>query len=102
MFFSIITKNSNWETLTKNLLTFNDFGVHWKIWFLEGFMKSQYRKEKGEGGGWGAWQERGDGAFEGGWYLHAHCDPVITYGKTLRLISLPNVKTEYLILNIDF
>ena len=26
----------------------------------------------------------------------------ITYGKTLRLISLPNVKTEYLILNIDF
>ena len=26
----------------------------------------------------------------------------ITYGKTLRLISLPNVKTEYLILNTDF
>ena len=26
----------------------------------------------------------------------------ITYGKTLRLISLPTAKTEYLILNIDF
>ena len=27
---------------------------------------------------------------------------VIGYGKTLRLISLPNVKTEHLILNINF
>ena len=23
MFFSVTTKNSNWETLTKNLVTFN-------------------------------------------------------------------------------
>ena len=39
MFFSVITKNSNWEILTKNLITFknkmglrmkkfNVFGVH--------------------------------------------------------------------------
>ena len=28
--------------------------------------------------------------------------PIIIDGKTLRLISLPNVKIEYLILNIDF
>ena len=45
MFFSVITKNLNWEILTKNLVTlkrwnglriknFNIVGVHWKIWFL--------------------------------------------------------------------
>ena len=28
--------------------------------------------------------------------------PAIAYGKTLRLTSLPNVKTECLILNINF
>ena len=35
MFFSVITKNSNWEILTKNLVkmvlwmkNFNNFGVH--------------------------------------------------------------------------
>ena len=42
MFFSLITKNSNWEILTKNLVTFKRqdgikvFGVHWKIWYLGG------------------------------------------------------------------
>ena len=45
MFFSIISKNSNWEILTKNLLflkdeigltmkNFNIFRVHWKKRFL--------------------------------------------------------------------
>ena len=45
MFFSAITKNSNWEILSKNLVTFkrrdgvkdqnfNITGVHWKIRFL--------------------------------------------------------------------
>ena len=55
MFFSIITKNSNWEILTKNLGTlkekmgfmmkiFNIFGVHWKIQFLwEELTENQYR-----------------------------------------------------------
>ena len=47
MFFSAITKNSNWESLTKNLVTFkrsdvlrmknfNIFVVHWKIRLLDG------------------------------------------------------------------
>ena len=42
MFFSVMTKNLNWEILTKNLVTFkrwdgvndekfNIMGVHWKI-----------------------------------------------------------------------
>ena len=45
MFFSVITKNLNWEILTKNLVTFKRWmglrmksfsimGVHWKIRFL--------------------------------------------------------------------
>ena len=44
-YFSLITKNSNWENLTKNLVTFktkmvlrmknfNILGVLWKIWLL--------------------------------------------------------------------
>ena len=31
MLFSVMTKNFNWEISTKNLVTFNDMGVHWKI-----------------------------------------------------------------------
>ena len=43
MFFSVLTKNLNWEILTKNLVTFKKwdvvkdqkfYGVHWKIQFL--------------------------------------------------------------------
>ena len=54
--FSIITKNSDWVILTKNLVTFkrwgkmglrmknfNIMGVHWKIQFSRvGFTKNQY------------------------------------------------------------
>ena len=50
MFISVITKNLNWEILTKNLVkfkrwdgvkdkkmkNFNIMGVHWKIQFLWG------------------------------------------------------------------
>ena len=47
MFFSVITKNLNWETLTKNLVIFqrwdglrlnifNIMGVHWKNQLLGG------------------------------------------------------------------
>ena len=46
IFFSVITKNSNWEILPKNLVlkdkmvlgmkNFNILGVHWKIWLLVG------------------------------------------------------------------
>ena len=50
MFFSVITNNSNLETLTKNLVILkrwdggkgekrNIFLVHWKIGFLRGFTK---------------------------------------------------------------
>ena len=54
MFFSVITKNLNWDTLTKNfklllkdrmglrMKNYNIMGVHWKIWFLVGFTKNQY------------------------------------------------------------
>ena len=50
-FFSVITKNSNGEILTKNLLLlkdkmgwkgmkkFNFGGIHWKIWLLGGVQK---------------------------------------------------------------
>ena len=44
MFFSVLTKNLNWQILTKNLVTFKrvdgikdekfNMGDHWKIWFL--------------------------------------------------------------------
>ena len=47
MFFSVITKNLNWESLTKNSVTFKIwdgvkdekfkyYGFHWKIRFLGG------------------------------------------------------------------
>ena len=36
MFLSVLTKNLNWESLSKNLVTFNFImGVHWKIWFFQ-------------------------------------------------------------------
>ena len=35
MFLSVLTKNLNWESLTKNLVNFNFImGVHWKILFF--------------------------------------------------------------------
>ena len=38
MLLSVLTKNLNWESLTKNLATyiFNIMGVHWKICFFRG------------------------------------------------------------------
>ena len=37
MFLSVLTKNLNWESLTKNLFTFKFImGVHWKIWLFQG------------------------------------------------------------------
>ena len=69
VFFYVITKNSKWEILTKNLVRvkdekFNILGVHRKIGLLRGeFMKNQYRR----GGGLrkfadlrGAWPQGGD------------------------------------------
>ena len=53
LFFSAISKNLNWEMLTKNLVSlgmglrvknFNAMGVHGKVLFLgAGFTKNQYR-----------------------------------------------------------
>ena len=63
---------------------FNVFGVHWKIRFLGGLMKNQYRGGnclKRGGGAWTVCRFRGsggvgkkeeDGVFEGGWYPNAH------------------------------
>ena len=50
MFFSVITKNSVWEILTKNLVTFKDkirlriknfniFRVHWKTQYYQIFTR---------------------------------------------------------------
>ena len=37
MFLSVLSRNLNWESLTKNLVTFNfSMGIHWKIWFFRG------------------------------------------------------------------
>ena len=37
MFLSVLTKKLNWESSTKNIVTFNFImGVHWKIWFFQG------------------------------------------------------------------
>ena len=38
MLLSVLTKNLNWESLTKNLVTyiFNIIGVHWKICIFRG------------------------------------------------------------------
>ena len=68
MFFSVITENWNWKTLTKKLVSFkngtglrmknfNIMGVHWNIRLLgEGsHTKAIYKVEnclKREGGGW--------------------------------------------------
>ena len=65
MFLYVITKNLNWEVLTKNLVTFKRWngmrmknfsimGVHWKIWFLEeeGLTENQYI--------WGSRLKRGE------------------------------------------
>ena len=70
MFFSIITKNSNWEVLTKNLVTFKrwDRIKYEKLWYFGRSLKSltlkgvgQLTKTQYRGGDFlkkGAWQER--------------------------------------------
>ena len=42
MFFSVITKNSNWEILTKNLVTFKryDGGKDEKLYYFGGSLKN--------------------------------------------------------------
>ena len=53
MFLSALTKNLNWESLTKNLVTFSFImGVHWKIWFFSGGVGTQTQSGQwGEGVG---------------------------------------------------
>ena len=76
MFSSVITKNSNWEILTKNLVIQGKIGLRIKNLILLGVTKNQYGEElakKGggleslqiqEGGGLG--KKEGVGIFEGG------------------------------------
>ena len=91
MFFSVITKNSNWEILTKNLVTFErsdavkdekpwHFGGSLKnLTFIGRFTKNQYRGEDClKRGAWtvcktsgGLTRKRG-WCFRGGWYANAH------------------------------
>ena len=79
MFFSAITKNSNWEVRLR-MKIFNILGVHRKMQlFLGGYEKPIYRGglPKNEGLNSlqilvGAWQKRAGGVFEGSWYPNAH------------------------------
>ena len=91
MFSSMITKNLNWETLTKNSVTFkrwdgvkdgvNIMGVRWFLGgggggaqkyknigriTLNGGRLGQFADLRG------AWQKRWGGVFEGVWYPNAH------------------------------
>ena len=88
MFFSVITKNLNWEILAKNLVTFKDglrvknfniMGVNWKIWFLWKESQKTYRGEylkKGLGQfanlRGGLTKKGAVGEFEGSWYPSPH------------------------------
>ena len=60
MFLSVLTKNLNWESLTKNLVTFNFImGVHWKIWFfLVGV--GVHELKVGGGRGWTVFRFKGE------------------------------------------
>ena len=69
---------------------FKILAVHWKIWHLgraggsqktdvegvislkKGVVTSTVCRFRGVGGVGGAWEERGDGVFEEGWYPDAH------------------------------
>ena len=49
MFSTVITKNLNWENLTKNVITgmglrMKNFNIIGKILFLGGFTKNQYMR----------------------------------------------------------
>ena len=54
MFSSVITKNSNWEILTKNLVIQGKIGLRIKNLILLGVTKNQYGEELAKKGG--AWK----------------------------------------------
>ena len=60
MFLSVLTKNLNWKSWTKNLVTFNFImGVHWKIWFfLVG--EGVHELKVGGGRGWTVFRFKGE------------------------------------------
>ena len=76
MFFSVITKNSNCQILTKNLVTFIRWGYKQKTLIFWGLIESLKTNLEGGLPKKGAWtvcrfkgrarQERGGRAFEGG------------------------------------
>ena len=73
MFFSVLTRNLNWEILTKNLVTFK----RWDGVKDEKYEKPRYRGElpKRRGPWTVCWfKRRGLGEKEGSWYLNAHYD----------------------------
>ena len=97
MFFSAITKNLNWEILSKNLVTFkrwdenkdenfNIMEVHWKVWLLGGFTKKQYIRGDCLNRGWlgqftdliGSLGKKEGGVFEVSGYPNAHYDHLNT------------------------
>ena len=80
MLCSVITKNSNWEILTKNFATFKRWGEWWKtLVFLKftekvgGLQKTIYRGDCLKRGAWtvcrfkrGLGKKEGSGIFFGG------------------------------------
>ena len=64
MLLSVLTKNLNWESLTKNLVTFNFImGVHWKIWIFQGGEGVHKLKVGGGGWGWTFFRNKGEGGL---------------------------------------
>ena len=62
MVLSVSTKNLNWESLTKNLVTFNFImGVHWKLWLFSGGGCTQTKSRCGGGGGWTVFRFKEEG-----------------------------------------
>ena len=110
MFFSIITKNLNWEIWNMNLVTFKicdkvkdrkfKYGGSLKNLVFRGQVpeKPIYRVELPQKGAWTVSRfkgkldkNNGGGAFEGGWYPNAHygywIDPILgkVYPINLKL-----------------
>ena len=83
------------DNMVWRMKNFDILAVHWKIQLLGRVTKNQQGgllKKEGLGlladlrGGGSAWQERGGGAFEGGWYPNAH------YGIAVIIIFTNDVQ----------
>ena len=107
MFSSVLTNNSNWDCLTRNLVTFNFyiFGGLLKILIFGGRWvpeKPIYRQICLKRGlvcrfkmGKGVWQKRGGGVFEGGVFssILEHRMHAMTLSNQLTPKQIKNFQT---------